>query len=95
MLIDEQLNTVLMLGPEEFATSGSVEGQCDAPFQDYSYRLDFSGGIGGDPYLVRATVSWSTSGRLRSESIETFIAPRLGDDPDPDRKPAEPIGREY
>lgn len=95
MLLDEQLNTVLMLGPDSYASSGSVEGRCEPPFENYAYRLEFTGGIGGDPYMVRATVSWMSGGRVRSESIETFMAPRLGDDPDPDRKPASPIGREY
>ncbi len=95
MLLDEQLNTILMLGPDQEASRGTVEGRCEAPFQDYSYSIEFSGGIGGDPYLVRATVSWMSGGRLRSESIETFMAPRLGDDPDPDRRPAEPVGRDF
>ena len=95
MLLDEQLNTILMLGPDDYASRGTVEGRCEPPFQDYSYSITLTGGIGGDPYLVRATLSWMSGGRLRTESIETFIAPRLGDDPDPDRRPAERIGRDY
>ncbi|MFZ4573167.1 MAG: hypothetical protein ACOYN0_02140 [Phycisphaerales bacterium] len=93
MLLDEQLNLVLARGPDAYATSYPVEGPCDPPFQDYRFLLTFSGGEGGDPYLVTAKVTWVSSGVARSESIETLIAPRLGEEPDPERKPADPILR--
>lgn len=95
MLLDEQLNTVLMLGPDSFASRQRVEGSCDPPFENYTYRLEFSGGQSGDAYHVVATISWFSGGRVRSETIETMIAPRLGDDPDPDRRPEQVVPREF
>lgn len=93
MLLDEQLQLVLARGPDDYATRFPIEGSCDAPFDSYRYTLKFDGGVGGEPYRVIATVSWDSSGRVRSESIETFIAPRLGEEPDPIRKPADPVLR--
>jgi hypothetical protein len=93
MLLDEQLNLVLVRGPDQYASRFDVAGACEAPFGQYRYVLDISGGTSGDPYVVRATVSWAEGRRERSETIETFIAPRLGEEPDPDRKPARPVER--
>lgn len=93
MLMDEQLNLVLARGPDDYASRFPVEGKCDAPFEDYRYQVALSGGEGGDPYLVVATVTWITASGPRSESIQTFIAPRLGEEPDPERKPADSIIR--
>lgn len=93
MLLDEQLNLVLMRGPDQYESRFGSGGPCEAPFDQYRYALDFSGGTSGDPYRVRATVSWAERGHERSESMETLIAPRLGDDPDPDRKPGNQIER--
>lgn len=93
MLLDEQLNLVLARGPDDYASRFPVEGKCDAPFEDYRYSIALDGGEGGDPYKVVATVTWVSGATARSESIETYIAPRLGDEPDPERKPADPIIR--
>jgi hypothetical protein len=93
MLIDEQLNLVLARGPDNYGSQYSTEGDCDAPFERYRYQLSISGGVGGDPYEVKATVSWDRGGRAKSETVETMIAPRLGDDPDPDRRPTTPVER--
>jgi hypothetical protein len=93
MLLDEQLNLVLMRGPDEYASRFDTEGACDPPFASYSYRIDIQGGQSGNPYVVRATVSWTSGGRVRSESIETYMSPRLGDDPDPERRPQEAVDR--
>lgn len=89
MLLDEQLSLVLTRGADDYGKRFETEGPCDAPFQEYGYELEFEGGSGGDPYLVRATVSWLEGSRKREVSCETMIAPRLGDDPDPDRQPPE------
>lgn len=91
MLLDEQLNLVLMRGPDDYESRFPVEGRCEAPFEGYLYRLEFSGGSGGDPYLVRATVSWESGGRGRSETIATYVAPRAAQEPE--RRPAESVGR--
>ncbi len=95
MLLDEQLNLVLARGPDDYASRYEAEGVCEEPFQNFRYRLEFAGGSGGSPYTVTATVSWTTAGRERSESVQTLMAPRLGDEPDPDRRPAETVQREY
>lgn len=89
MLLDEQLALVLARGPDDYAKQFDVKGVCDAPFQEYTYKLEFDDGSGGDPYLVSATVLWHEGSRQRAISCQTMIAPRLGDDPDPDRQPPE------
>ena len=93
MLLDEQLNVVLMRGPDGYASRFDTEGPCEEPFANYSYRLEISGGESGNAYDVVATVSWFSAGRVKSESVRTLIAPRLGDDPDPIRRPDEAVQR--
>lgn len=95
MLIDEQLNLVLARGPDSYGKQYPLEGPCDAPFSQYRYKLTIDGGQGGDPYRVAAMVSWVSVGRERAVSCETYIAPRLGDDPDPPRRPEETVTREF
>jgi hypothetical protein len=93
MLLDEQLSQVVAYGPDNYGSQYPTEGECDPPFQRFHFDLNISGGNGGDPYHVTATVSWTSAGRSHSESVETYVAPRLGDDPDPDRRPTQPIDR--
>jgi hypothetical protein len=95
MLLDEQLNLVLARGPDNYASRYETEGVCAEPYEAFRYKLEFSGGDGGDPYRVVATVTWMDGRSPRSESVETMIAPRLGDDPDPDRRPDQPAVRGY
>jgi hypothetical protein len=92
-LIDEQLNLVLARGPDNYASRFATDGPCDAPFGDYSYRIDVRGGQSAEAYDVVVTVQWVYAGRLRSASISTRIAPREGDEPNPERAPAEPVER--
>lgn len=92
-LIDEQLNLVLARGPDNYATRFDAEGVCEAPFEGFRYRLTFSGGTGGQPYTVRSTILWDSGSVERSASVEALIAARLGDDPDPERKPTENVDR--
>lgn len=90
MLLDEQLNLVLARGADDYASRyGQMQGVCEAPFENFSYELEISGGGAGEAFNVVATVSWKESGQTKSASVETRIAPRLGDEPDPDRKPPE------
>lgn len=93
MLIDEQLNLVLANGPDEYASRFPTQGFCDPPFQNFEFKLEFSGGQAGDAFRVVATVSWRQGGRVWSESVETLIAPRLGEEPDPERRPDEAVNR--
>lgn len=92
-LLDEQLNLVLMRGPDNYAGRYPVEGACDAPFQDYSFRLTLKAPAPAHAYEVTATVSWVSGGRVQSVDASTLIAPRLGDDPDPLRTPDQPVER--
>lgn len=95
MLIDERLNLVLAVGPEDYPSVFPTEGTCDAPFDNYHFEVDLDAPSAGDPYLVVATVTWNAAGRTRSESVSTMIAPRLGEEPDPIRAPAQPISRDF
>lgn len=92
-LADERLNLVLALGPEKYLSVFPRSGPCDEPFSDYAYELTIEPQGPGRAYLVRADVSWPAGTRRRSVSLETLIAPRLGEDPDPDRKPRETLTR--
>lgn len=95
MLADEQLALVLARGPDSYAQRFSTNGACDAPFAAYRYAVTLSGSSGNDPYKVSVTISWSAggAGATRTVTIETLIAPREGDDPDPDRKPPDATNR--
>lgn len=94
MLVDEQLNLVLAVGPEDFRRVFDARGRCDAPFEDYEYDVAVKSQGDGNPFLVVATVSWETGGRRQELTVETLMAPRLGDDPDPDRLPPQTVTRD-
>ncbi len=96
MLADEQLNLVLARGPDDYAKRFATQGPCDPPFADFSYRLEFSGGVGAEPYAVAATVLWSRAWGAQQLTIRTLVASRTGTgdtDPDPDRRPDSPVQR--
>lgn len=93
MLADEQLNLVLMRGPDDYERRFEVSGQCDAPFEAYRYETSVGGGT-GEAYEVIATIYYWEGGREKSVAVSTLMAPRLGDEPDPDRKPKETVDRE-
>jgi Tfp pilus assembly protein PilV len=95
MLLDAQLNQVLSRGPDDYQSRYQVEGPCEEPYSNYQYRLDFSEGEGGDAYRVVCVVSWVDGGVTRSETVETMMSARLGDEPDPDRRPEQPALRGY
>lgn len=92
-LADERLNLVLAVGPDAYPSVFSLRGPCDEPFEKYAYEVQITPQGGGQAYRVRATVSWIDGTRRPELSLETLIAPRLGDDPDPDRKPPETLNR--
>lgn len=95
MLLDEQLNLVLARGPDSYGKQFPLEGPCEAPFGMYRFALTIDGGQVGEPYRVVASVLWMSGGRERSASCETLIAPRLGEDPDPPRRPGEAVARDF
>ncbi len=96
-LADEQLQLLLARGPDDYTQRFPIQGQCDAPFTDYSYKLSITGGGGvGVPYAVSCTISWNAGGGARNISIETLMAPRTGAEdvePDPIRAPQTAITR--
>jgi len=95
MLADEQLNLVLMRGPDNYGSRFALEGACDAPFTEYRYKVEFRGqAAGGDPHDVAATILWFESGREKSVMVETLMSPRIGEEPDPERKPPETVERD-
>jgi Tfp pilus assembly protein PilV len=95
MLLDTHLNLVLARGPDDYASRYPVEGPCEEPYTSFQYRLDFEEGEGGNAYRVIASVTWVDSGITRTETVETMMSPRIGDDPDPDRRPEVPAVRGY
>lgn len=88
-LADERLNLILATGPESYPGVFPIKGQCDPPFEEFSFEVTLSPQGEGNAYLARADIRWSAGGKPQSLGVETMIAPRVGDDPDPDRKPAE------
>jgi hypothetical protein len=92
-LADERLALVLAVGAEAYPSIFGLHGPCDEPFQSYQHDVRIDAATAGLPYRVRATISWTQAGRLRSVMLETLVAPRLGVDPDPERAPQETITR--
>lgn len=93
MLADEQLNLVLMRGPDNYGGAASTKGQCDPPFERFRYDLAITGGSDVQPYDVKVTISWPAVSGERSVTVATLMAGRPGDDPDPVRKPDQTIQR--
>jgi hypothetical protein len=95
-LADEQLQLVLARGPDNYGRSYPLKGTCDAPFQQYTFELEFSGGTQSSPFHVRSTVRWDSARGRQSVYVQTLIAPRTvqGDAlADPDRRPTTTVER--
>ena len=92
-LADERLNMVLAVGPESYPGVFKMKGPCDEPFEEYEYDVEISPRPEGDPFFVKATIAWRGATGTQRISVETLIAPRLGDEPDPDRRPQETVDR--
>jgi prepilin-type N-terminal cleavage/methylation domain-containing protein len=90
-LLDELLSTVLVEGPQDYLRMNSMSGTCEEPFQRWEYKMEIDDAVGTDPFRVRATV-YSPNGD--TFECSTLIAARLGEEPNPDRIPFEPIDRE-
>ncbi len=94
MLLDEQLELLVAVGPEAYRGVFGERGVCPPPFETYRYEIDLDPSSGGEPTFVSATISWPHAGGERSITVDTLIAPRRGDDPDPDRAPEQRMERE-
>ena len=93
MLADNRLSLVLAVGPEGYPAAFDMEGPCEMPFESYAYEMTIEPNGSTDPFDVAATIMWMQGGRERTLTVETKIAPRRGDDPDPERKPDELLTR--
>lgn len=93
MLADDRLSMVVALGPEGYGETEDLRGRFAPPFEEYQYELVIEPGEPGDPNFVSVTVSWGERTRDRV-IIETLVAPRLGEDPDPDREPEATVDRD-
>ena len=90
-ILDELLGTVLTEGPQDFVRLHATMGSCEPPFEKWAYQVEIEDAVGSDPFQVLATAI-SPSGR--TYECATLIAPKLGETPDPDRFPPEPIDRD-
>lgn len=91
-LADERLSMVVALGPDRFEADDSVSGTFPEPDEDYAFEVEIDPGEAGDPYYVSVLVSWGEASRDKL-FIETFVAPRMGDEPDPERDPDQQVAR--
>ncbi len=91
-LLDDLLGTVLAEGPKDFPDHHEMQGTCEAPFEDFQFLVDIEDGSSGVPYKVAVSVQHVPTGD--TWTIETLIAAKLGEEPDPPRTPVEPIDRE-
>lgn len=92
MLADEQLNLVLTHGPDDYAKAFPMEGACDAPFEDYRFKLTIDGQGDAAPYKVSCTITWGAGGARQTQRVDTLIAPRALTN-QLDRQPVEPVER--
>ncbi len=93
MLADELLEQVVAVGPDQFRRVFGERGTCEPPFEMYRYEMEIRSVGAGDPYEVTVTVSWDDLAMPRRFVVQTLIAPRLGDDPDPIREPESTMER--
>ena len=91
-LVDELLSMVLVEGPINYPKRNDLRGRFDPPFEDYEFQIEIDDQGQFEPFLVTATVRWTTNGRAHDAIVQTYIAERraTGDEL---REPGEPIVR--
>lgn len=89
MLADERLSLILARGVESaLGSAGTTESPCEAPFADFRSSVSVSGGrSAGEAYTVDVRISWDETTGPKSVSVRALIAPRDGDEINPDRRP--------
>ncbi len=90
-LLDGKLNEVLALGPVDWMMNESPEGNCDEPHDEWQWSVAITKQGVGDPYRVLAVVTDRTG---HEYFVDTLMAPRLTEDPEPARAPETPIDRQ-
>lgn len=93
MLADATLNMILVEGVENYQRYRAPEASCEPPFEDFTYRVDFTTPAPGEAYGVIVTIAWKEGWRESSVIIETRIAPRLGNESPIDRMLEYPVIR--
>ncbi len=94
MVADEVMSTIYAYGTEEYTRVLRSRGRASEPFERFEYRVDIDSGGAGQADEVKVRVTWqSATGQPRSFELGALIAPRLGDEPDPNRQPPEAIDR--
>jgi uncharacterized membrane protein YgcG len=90
--LDELLSGVLTEGPEDYEKLHPLSGsfEVDSPYQDFQFTLEIERGGSGVPARVLARVKHEGG---REYSVETSIAEKRGEEPDPVRTPSEPLDR--
>ncbi len=91
-LCDELLSLVLMEGPEDFIDMYDTFGRFDEPFDDFDFAVELDDRGEGLPWRVTATVFHRATGE--DFSVQTMIAMRGGEEPNPERAPPEPLDRQ-
>ncbi len=91
-LCDELLAQVLMEGPEDYIDLYDSFGRFHEPFDEFDFAVELDDRGEGLPWRVTATVFHRPTGE--SFSVQTMIATRGGEEPNPDRTPPEPIDRQ-
>lgn len=90
-LLDELLASVLVEGTEEWPKSHNTSGHCDPPWDDFQFQVNIEKAEPGAPCDVLAIITDPVGREFR---CATRIALRLGDEPNPERAPSEPIDRQ-
>ncbi|MEY2714719.1 MAG: hypothetical protein RIT24_1062 [Planctomycetota bacterium] len=90
--LDELLSAVLTEGPEDYEKLHPLSGSfdVDSPYQDFQFSVEIERGGAGVPARVLARVMHEGG---REYSVETSVAEKRGEEPDPIRSPSEPIDR--
>jgi hypothetical protein len=91
--LDEVLSNVLTEGPVSFVEIHPLSGRFErgSPFEEFAFSILIEQGGAGVPAFVRVTIQHDSG---REYAIETLIADRRGDEPEPNRVPDPPIDRE-
>jgi Tfp pilus assembly protein PilV len=94
MVADEVMSTIHAYGTEEYTQVLRARGRASEPFERFEYEVSVDTGGSGEADAVNIRVRWqSATGQPRSFVLDALIAPRLGDEPDPNRQPPESIDR--
>ncbi|MCC6908504.1 MAG: hypothetical protein IT430_11220 [Phycisphaerales bacterium] len=93
MVLDSLLNDVLALGPAEYLKAGEMSGTVEPPLDRFTFRISIDDTAPNEPFRVTARVWWQTGAGEQTAEVQTLMARRLGEEPDPEREPTQPVER--